>query len=387
MKILIVHNKYKSRYIGGEDIVFRNEIKALKKTLGEKNIYEYSVNNDEIKSFKIIFTLWFSKYHYKQIYQIIKKNHINIVHVHNFYPLLTLSIFKAAKKAGVKTVHTLHNYRLWCISGIFYRKNKGICELCKNKRFAYPSILYKCYRNSYIQSFITTCAFFYYKISRQFKYIDYFFVLTPFQKNKVISLGVKEQKIFLKPNFIRNSNFQTNKKDFIYVGKMDQSKGVLKLVNVWKNLDNKYQLKLIGSGELDEYVRKLNLKNIHFFGTLDNKRTLEEIRNSRYLVATSLLYETFGLTIIEAMSVGTPVIGFNIGTRNDFIFNKKNGFLCASNELQQTIIDAYNFQDYNLLSKNAKEFSSNFVEEKIIQKQISIYKNIINENINNNPNI
>ena len=118
MNILIIHNKYQSNNIGGEDIVYKNELQSLQEKLGEKNVYSYEVSNDDISKIKLIFGIWFSLKYYKEIKKIVKENSIDLVHVHNFYPLLTPSVFKAAKDTGAKVVHTLHNYRLWCISGI-----------------------------------------------------------------------------------------------------------------------------------------------------------------------------------------------------------------------------------------------------------------------------
>lgn len=119
MKILIIHNKYQSNNIGGEDIVYQNKLESLQAKLGKENVYSYEVTNDDISKWKLIFNIWFNKYYYKEVKKIVKENNIDLVHIHNFYPLLTPSVFKASKDAGAKVIHTLHNYRLWCISGIF----------------------------------------------------------------------------------------------------------------------------------------------------------------------------------------------------------------------------------------------------------------------------
>ena len=53
MKILIIHNKYQSKNIGGEDIVYKNELNALCKKLGCENVFYYEVSNDDINKFKL----------------------------------------------------------------------------------------------------------------------------------------------------------------------------------------------------------------------------------------------------------------------------------------------------------------------------------------------
>lgn len=379
MKLLIIHNKYQSNNLGGEDIVYQNELKSLQKVLGQENVFSFEISNDKISKFKLIFSIWFSFKYYKEVKKIVKENSIDLVHIHNFYPLLTPSIFKASKDAGAKVVHTLHNYRLWCISGIFYRDGYGICELCAKETFSLQGILNKCFRRSMLQSLLAQLSFWFYRFTEVFNNIDYFFVLTKFQKKKVISLGIAESRIILKPNSLSMSfDIDHNKKDYIYVGRLEESKGIHELLKVWKRLESKYVLTIIGGGDIEEELRtKYKQRNIIFKGKCSREETLKSISNAKYLIQPSILYETFGLTIIEAMSYGVPVISFDIGTRKDFIEDGINGFVSSVDEFKNTIIKSFKYDDYETLSQNtilkAKEFENDY----IINKQIEIYKSIL----------
>jgi len=101
------------------------------------------------------------------------------------------------------------------------------------------------------------------------------------------------------------------------------------------------------------------------------------VSRSKYLIQSSLLYETFGLTIIEAMSAGVPVIGYDIGTRRDFIEDGINGFLSRPGELKSVIERSYDFESYDRLSTAAKESAKRYENEYVIERQIEIYKNIL----------
>ncbi len=294
---------------------------------------------------------------------------------------MTPSIFKASKDAGAKVVHTLHNYRLWCISGIFYRDGYGICELCTKSKFSLQGIFNKCFRKSLVQSSLAQFSFWYYRATKVFDNIDYFFVLTNFQKEKVKSLGVDEKKLLLKQNSLKmNFDIQKNKKDYIYVGRLEESKGIYELLKVWKTLDDKYILTIIGGGDIEEELKsKYSKKNIIFKGKCSREETLENISKSKYLIQPSLLYETFGLTIIEAMSCGVPVIGFDIGTRSDFIEDGVNGFISSTSNLKNIIEKSFEFKDYENLSKNAVLKAKEFENDYIIEKQIKIYKSIVED--------
>lgn len=383
MKILIIHNKYQSNNIGGEDIVCKNELNALRKKLGDENVFCYEVSNDNINKFKLLFEIWFSKKYYKEVMRIIKENSIDIVHVHNFFPLLTPAVFKAAKDSKAKVIHTLHNYRLWCISGILYRDGFGICEICAHKKISLSGILNKCYRKSLLQSFVAQLAFWFYKLTGAFKNIDYFFVLTNFQKNKVKSLGIDEYKIILKPNSLQMSfDTEAQKHNYVYVGRLEESKGILNLLEIWNQLDEKYILTIIGGGDIEAQLRRKYKKpNIIFKGKCSREETMTIVSHSKYLLQPSLWYETFGLTIIEAMSAGVPVIGYDIGTRRDFIKNDVNGFLSGPDGLKSVIERSFDFADYDSLSKAAKDSAKQYKNEYVIEKQIEIYKNILENKI------
>lgn len=379
MNLLIIHNKYQSNNIGGEDIVYANELHSLQKKLGTENVFSYEVSNDEISKFKLLFNIWFSFEHYNNIKNIVKEHNIDIVHIHNFYPLLTPSVFKAAKDAGVKVVHTLHNYRLWCISGLLYRDGYGVCENCIKHRFSFHGILNKCYRKSLLQSTVAQASFWFYRFTKVFDNIDYFFVLTTFQKEKVISLGIDKSQVILKPNSLKMSFDISNKKDgYVYVGRLEESKGIYELLKVWEKLDGKYVLTVIGGGEIeDELKNRYKNNNIIFKGKCSREVTLKTISSSKYLIQPSLLYETFGLTIIEAMSFGVPVIGFDIGTRKDFIQDGINGFLCDNENFEQKIKYSLDFANYDMLCKNAINTAKKFEDDYVTNMQIEIYKDIL----------
>ncbi len=379
MKVLLIHNHYSVN--GGEDIVYFNELNALKKILKDENVYEYRVSNNDKSKFEIITNIFFSKPIYREVYALVKKNNIQIVHVHNFFPILTGSVFKAAKDAGAKVVHTLHNYRWWCICGDFYRASSGICTLCTQKKTFLSGIKYKCYRKSYLQSIIAQLAFWYYKKSNVFKYIDQFIVLSIFQKNTIIQLGVDESKITLKSNMLKSIQpiNQVIKKDYLFVGRLDHTKGIELLLAVWTTLPTHFKLIVAGSGILEQSLREKYIANqqIIFKGELSHQSILTLMSSAKYTIQSSLLYETFGLTIVESMGLGTPVIGFDIGTRPEMIQDGVTGFICSPEKLATTLLYADNYSNYGLLSKNAKQYAEQFSEVNIMQSQLLLYNRLL----------
>ncbi len=386
MKILLVHNFYRQSLIGGEDLVFNREAQDLKAVLGPNNVYQYNVGTDGANFMNILFNVFFSWKHFFTIYFLIKKNKIEIMHCHNFFPLLSTSVFIAAKLAGASTIHTLHNYRFGCVKGILFR-NGNICTKCLDKPYAFDAIRYRCFTGSKVRSMIAVMAFWVFKKLKTFSYIDYFFVLTKFQQNFLIERKLfPAEKLVLKPNYINSYNLQSIdlQKDFdlIFVGRLEESKGSEYLLSLCRNNPD---LRIAIVGTAPDYLpfEMVSFSNLQYFGKLTNEETISLIKRSKFLLQLSLYYETFGLTIIEAMSVGTPVLGFPIGTRNDFIIDGYNGFFLDPLNLQSGIDKSMllNENEYSLLADNSITFASNFKGDKIIAEQAVIYRAIIDKKI------
>ena len=153
IKVLLIHNYYNSRITGGEDVSVSRDIAALKDS-SQVTLYYYSVSNDSLNLFNYLINSFFSFYHFFAVYTLIKKEKIHIVHIHNFFPLLSCSVFIAAKIAGAKIVLSLHNYRLWCLAATFSRKNKVNCLDCAVLGSTWSGVLARCYKQSYIRSFL-----------------------------------------------------------------------------------------------------------------------------------------------------------------------------------------------------------------------------------------
>lgn len=370
--VLFVHNFYKSTHLGGEDHVFREE---------SRNALVYEVHNDRASLPKIVFHLLFPFYHALKIRSMVKKNKVDVVHLHNDFPMLTLWVFRFLRDLNCVRIQTLHNYRHWCENGILYRDQAGICHLCIEKKSRLPAMIYRCYRKSFLQSALLAFAYWIQDLFRVREEVDAFFCLSEHQKNKLLSFGVDPKKLILKPNAVFSENnlpASLVKKEIgiIYVGRIEESKGILKVLRE-VNSSILSLITVVGHAEnLDEL--RSRFPEVRFVGKKSHTETMELIRKSRYLFHSSLCYETFGLTIIEAMALGTPVLGFPIGTRLDFIQHGVNGFLIHEDQIQKNIESALNTGDYSKLQENAVLFSKAYTKENIVKKQMAVYQELIN---------
>jgi glycosyltransferase involved in cell wall biosynthesis len=330
VKILLCHNYYQQ--LGGEDITFADEAWLLESR--GHSVLCYTIHNDEIPKLSKLNvarqTFWNSKVR-KEVQELIRAERPDIMHCTNIFPLLSPSIYKAAKSEGVPIVQALHNYRLMCPNAVFSRNNAA-CEDCLGKIFAWPAILHGCYRNSRLASTVVSTMLAYHRLRGTWhNEIDLFFTLTEFARQKYIQGGFPAEKIDVKPNFIRKHDidFQGERNGAIYVGRLSEEKGISTLLEAWENHDIDLKLKLVGDGPLRDSIQKAaaNDSRIDWIGQLPPAQVMEEIAKAQVLVLPSNCYETFGRTIVEGYSVGTPSVASRLGAMKEGVIHGKTGML------------------------------------------------------------
>lgn len=212
--ILIVHNHY--QIPGGEDTVVTNEKRLLE--LNGHKVFTYYRNNSELKNmpfYKKIFIpiiTIFNPKTYLQVRKIIKREKIDIVHVHNTLSLISPSAYYAGFSCGIPVVQTVHNFRLICPSATLYRDGH-ICEDCLTVGL-YCAVKHSCYRKSSIQTLVCVInTEIHRKLGTYYK-LNYI-CLTAFNKEKLLQLNhgrrkdvICPERVFIKPNFTFNSEKQ-----------------------------------------------------------------------------------------------------------------------------------------------------------------------------------
>ena len=123
-------------------------------------------------------------------------------------------------------------------------------------------------------------------------------------------------------------------------------KGIDILFEAWKQMGaSAPKLVVCGTGPMEEWCRKFLVDNpkcnIEMRGFVSNQEVKKLIANSKALILPTQWYEGFPMTIVEAFSVGTPVIGSNLGNVGDLIEDGVSGmkFRHSSPEaFKQTVI-------------------------------------------------
>lgn len=378
-RILMVHNFYQIG--GGEHTVFANE----KRLLSENGHYlvEYTRDNAElikskIKKLLLPISSIFSFKTYREVKKIIKKEKIDIVHCHNTFPLISPSVYYAARKCGIPVVQTIHNFRFLCPNGVFYRDGHT-CEDCLEKGLS-CSLKHGCYRNSKIQTLVVVNMLRFHRLIGTYKKINYIF-LTDFNRSKFRSLlGNRLEKEPVKPNFeyIALPSLSKERKDhFVFIGRLDKNKGIDFLVRSWPE---DRELYIFGNGMLEEPVKAAceYKMNIHYMGFKPQEEIWEYLGTAKAMLFPTDLYEGFPMTIIESFALGTPVICSDIGNGADIVEKEHAGVSYATRS-EEDLFRAINDIELNfdVYSKNAKNaYEKNYTPQANYKQLKSIYEAI-----------
>ena len=333
-KVLIVHNYY--QIPGGEDTVVANE-KQLLEEHGHKVIL-YTRHNSELneitKMQKILlpFSTVFNLRTYREVKKIIKKEQIDVVHVHNTLNLISPSVYYAAFSEKLPVVQTVHNFRFLCPGATFFRDGH-LCEDCLSKGLT-CAIKHSCYRGSRVQTIACVVSTWIHRILGTYGRLNYI-CLTDFNKEKLLNLKqIQKNRVFIKPNFVEAAEkivtYKERKNQFIYVGRLEEIKGIDVLLRAWSLLGKDApKLLLCGKGPLEKwaqtYINEQSLETVQMLGYVPNEQVRELISQSKALILPTQVYEGFPMTIVESYACGTPVIGSDLGNTGSLIEHGKNG--------------------------------------------------------------
>lgn len=318
---------------------------------------------------------------------------IDVAHLHNIHSQLSPSILHALKKRKIPVVMTLHDYKMACASYAMLAHGRP-CERCRQGK--YSSILMtKCVKNSLVKSTLSFCEMFlHHTLLDIYRHVDVFLSPSYFLKEKLESMGVKK-KIAHIPNFADLVQFDRYYREpvpqdgsFVYFGRLSQEKGVHTLLDAAKKIAGSadIRIKIIGDGplrkDLEGRIRDENIRNIVLLGYKNGPELFREIRKSYAVIIPSEWFENSPMTIIEAFSLGIPVIGSRIGGIPEMVIDGNTGYLfhpSDSDDLADKLLMAANQTSVlKTLGLNAKKMVEERCSAEMYYASLSnIYNEII----------
>ena len=163
--------------------------------------------------------------------------------------------------------------------------------------------------------------------------VDRFIVLTEFAARWLVEhVGVPSSRVVIKPNFVevdRPAGGVLRKSRWIFAGKLSAEKGVLLMLEAWRELKD-IPLLIVGDGPLAAQCRKFVEQHrlpVTFTGFLPREEALTEVAISTGMVFPSQWYEGLPMIVLEAWALGTPVVAARVGAAASLIENEVTGML------------------------------------------------------------
>ena len=313
----------------------------------------------------------------------------DVVHLNNIHTQLSPVIAKIAHEKGARVVWTLHDTKLVCPCYTCMRDRKW-CNECFTDKMAV--IRHRCMPGGLPGAVIGYLEAQKWNKEVLQKYVDMFLPPSKFMMDTCVEGGYKPEKFRVLCNFIDVTKVKGLKGEevkglkgdyYVYLGRVNEVKGVRTLCKAAAQLDKR--LIVIGGGELLPELQEAykDCKQIEFKGQMQWEEFMPILQKARFMVLPAEWSENNPLTVIESQSLGTPVLGANIGGVPELIESLSpalpqregvvpNGMTFTSGDvedLKDKIKKMFNHEfDYDAIAKNAVErYSSEAYYEKLMK--------------------
>ena len=337
MKILMVHNRYRSTAPSGENRVVDQESEAL--VAAGHDVRHFERHSDDIEDWPALKkatlparVIW-SRASKHDLTRELVRHRPDVVHIHNTFPLLSPSVLYACRDVGVPAVITLHNYKLLCASGDFFRGGE-VCHNCADGNPA-SAVLHRCYRGSALATTTTVLSARGHRRSWRNLVSAYIFI-SESQRQLLAGMEFDPERSFIKPNLVPYDGpvGGPRQRQVAYVGRLDAAKGAPLLMKGWDAYratagDDALRLVIAGGGPmLDEVTTwAAERPSVELRGLMSKAEVFDLIGQSRGVLLPSEWEETFGLVVVEAMAVGVPPLASGHGSFPELITDGVDGAL------------------------------------------------------------
>jgi len=389
MRILLVHNRYRSGAPSGENRVVDQEGEALA-ALGHE-VMRFGRSSDEIGQWPVTKkaslparTIW-SRETYRDLKAVLREHRPEVVHVHNTFPLLSASVLHACRDARVPVVATIHNYKLACANGSFYRDG-AVCHDCA-RGLPVRAVQHGCYRESRAATAPVALAMGLHRKAWKSLVSAYIFISAA-QRDLLQGTGLPPDRVFVKHNLIpsRSRPHVERTPTVLYAGRLDEAKGARLLMAGWDRYlgqpgEPGLNLVIVGGGPLEDEVAAWASArpSVELTGTVSSDQVAGYMARARAVLLPSTWEETFGLVAVEAMAAGVPPVAAAHGSFPELITPGVDGALFSPGDpdaLALAIADVESnpgrYEDYG--DQARKTYEERFDPERIMAELLEIYR-------------
>jgi glycosyltransferase involved in cell wall biosynthesis len=302
----------------------------------------------------------------------------DVVHLHNIHSYLSPVVAQVARRRGLRVVWTMHDYKLICPAYTCLRAGRP-CEACFSRKSGV--FRHACMKGSRAASLLAWMEALYWNRKKLERLTDRFISPSSFLKEKMVSAGFRAEQIEVLPNFMHRPTPPPAGKGayYCYTGRLSAEKGVATLLDAARRLP--FPLKVIGGGPLLDSLRKqFPQTHIEFTGQLPAEQLLPAVQQAQFLVMPSVWYENNPFSVIEALCLGTPVLGANIGGIPELIEDGVNGMLFEPGDPEDLTDHILNMQHAAFARQTiARQAQQRFSAGNHFEHLLEIYQNKLSE--------
>jgi glycosyltransferase involved in cell wall biosynthesis len=389
MRILLVHNRYRSSAPSGENRVVEQEAEAL--AAEGHDVMLFGRSSDEIEHWSLAKkaslparTVW-SGETYRDLRSTLREQRCHVVHIHNTFPLLSAAVLYACRDALVPVVATIHNYRLACANGSFFRSG-AVCHDC-TQGLRVRAVLHGCYRESRAATVPRVLDMGLHRRAWQSLVSAYVFISAS-QRDLLRDVDLAPDRVFVRYNLIppRSRPMTARTPTVVYAGRLDEAKGVRLLMAGWDRYlstsgEPGLNLVIAGGGPLgDEVATWASVRpSVEMTGTVSSDRCAQLISQARAVLLPSAWEETFGLVAVEAMAAGVPPIAAGHGSFAELVTPGVDGVLFRPGDpaaLALAVADVErNPEQYEAYGEQArKTYEHRFDPRRSVEELLDIYR-------------
>lgn len=262
--------------------------------------------------------------------RLLDKHPVDLVHLHSYFKRLTPAILPELRRRRIPVVQTLHEYRSVCpISTLF--RDGHICTDCAHGAYA-NVIWHRCAGGSLARSAWNYAEMRLSDALGHKRDIVRFVTVSDYQRDMLIEMGMEANKLVTvhHPVEVPSAPHDTEGEHVLFFGRLETAKGADLLPEIAAGLRGT-SLLVAGDGsrreEVERAIAARGLSNVSFAGVLRGDALRDAIARASCVIVPSLWPEAFGLTAVEALAQGTPVVASAIGGMLDTVRDGVDGYL------------------------------------------------------------
>lgn len=200
------------------------------------------------------------------------------------------------------------------------------------------------------------------------KNVDQFIANSEEVKHRIEKFYRRDAVVVNPPVDITHSTTSSNKKEYYLTGgRLARAKGTDIIIEAFNK--NGLPLKIFGKGfaGFEEELREKAHKNIEFVGEVEDSKKFNLMAGAKAFIFASF-DEDFGITPVEAMSVGCPVISHKSGGVQETILDKKTGVFYEPNTAEAINTAIKEFTKLKITSEACITQAEKFSKEHFVKR-------------------